>query len=125
LRVPSAGSRFARSRKFQGSGDPGLQDSKVAGFQGSKITRLRNPRLQVSMVSKLQDFRVLGYRVPKQKPFAGDLAGIPYRKFRGNLSGRLNKTCGFSLSFDLLDCIFLCLMLHEQSGAIKFGILEP
>ena len=105
-----------------------IQGCRILRLQGSKVQRLqgsRNPRLQGSMVSKLQDFRVLGYRVPKQKPFAGDLAGIPYRKFRGNLSGRLNKTCGFSLSFDLLDCIFLCLMLHEQSGAIKFGILEP
>ena len=96
---------------------------KVPRFKGYKAPGIQGCRFPWFQSSKISEFR--GYRVPEQKPFAGDLAGIPYRKFRGNLSGRLNKTCGFSLSFVLLDCMFLCLMLHEQSGAIKFGILEP
>ena len=37
VRVPKgAGSRLAKSQKLQSSRDPGLQDSKVAEFQGYK-----------------------------------------------------------------------------------------
>ena len=118
MRVPSAGSRLAKSRMFQGSRVSGLQDSKVAGFQGYKapgIQGCRFPWFQSSKILEFRGFSGFQRRKPFLEPLHECLAGIPCRKSCRNLSGRLNKTCGFSLGFVLLVCMFLYLMCGVAS----------
>ena len=70
MRVPNAGSRLAKGRKFQGSRAPsGLQDSKAAGFHGSKVTKLQESK--VAGFHGFRAFKLRNSRVPEQKPFAG------------------------------------------------------
>ena len=102
-KIPWTKGSILRVPKFKVSGKAWgfpVQVPDLQKLESSRVLEVQGCRFPWFQSSKISEFR--GYRVPEQKPFAGDLAGIPCRKFCSNLSGRLNKTCGFSLSFVLL-----------------------
>ena len=110
VELEGAQRRLAKSPKFQGTRAPGqgskvtrLQESKVAGFHGFEA-----PNFRVGFQS----------RNPLLEPLHECLAGNRCRKSCRNLSGRQNKTCGFSLSFALL------VFIVSEGFAIDLGSLE-
>ena len=117
-----------KNQEFQGSRAPGLQVSKVAGFQGSKVTWLycKAPRIQACRFPWFQSFKISEFcrfgvpdRNPSRELLHDCLAGIPFRKSCRKLSEHLGKTCGSSLSFVWLVCIFLGFMCGAVSCVIE------